>query len=487
MTAETPLQNVLGMGQLALQNVGAPLPLRGPLSRLGQAIPGGQAVTQTAARAALEAIPGGATPVVPGVQPDTPVLGGLTTPDVALPFAAGALTGSPEETGRPLTGAARRFGRAPEPELGAVAGLGRRSITGHPSGARFGIEGAIEDDIEGQVARRITDPPAVVRTIQGAPGSLDNTALRGTPRTFSPYEPPPDVAARSGARVEPVEMDALINPRLPGARRGAPENQRRVSRAVRSADTLYDYLSGMADDYEGYRDFYPDFGRFYRSIAEPAGDQAEGVFNELSALWAATAAQTAPHDNLTKALMASLGARHYQRVVGRLPNTGEIHQLLFNGKVFDGTVYRGGGNSWETVDPGRFVEDAPEYRLTGAARKLTREDAKKIAQTWETGTIEIPSNFKLTAFNLLNALAARSRYSPFSVIDTHMFRLFGYANPGTPGAALRRRASCRPPSPSWPRRRGGRPTRCRAPCGTGPRTRWRPPTPWAPASPTRWS
>ena len=350
-------------------------------------------------------------------------------PDVAdLAVGASRLPGA-------VRGLPGRFGTAPDAGLGAVAGLGRRAITGHPSGARFGIEGAIEDDIEGQVARRITDPPEVVRTIQGAPGSLNNTALRGTPRTFSPYEPPPDVAARTRARLAPVGVDELVNTRLAGAERAASGNQRQVQRTVRSADTLYDYLSQMADDYEGYRDFYPDFGRFYRSIAEPAGDQAEGVFNELSALWAATAAQTAPHDNLTKTLTASLAARHYQRVVGHLPNTGEIHQLLFNGKLYDGTVYKGGGNNWETVAPGRFVGDAPEYQLKGAARKLTREDAKKIAETWEKGTIAIPSNFKLTAFNLLNALAARSRYSPFSVIDTHMFRLFGYANPGDAGGS----------------------------------------------------
>ena len=455
MTADTPGTNVLGIGQAAMT----------PWN-----------VTQGVTRGVTQAVPGGETSVfegqpiprwVPGVggqrlTAETPVLGGLTTPDEALPFAVGIAGGTPREAmdaltmaTRPVTALAegvpyvygragalgRRLGgavteeTAPLAQSRAVAGFGRPSITGAPSGARFGIEGAIEDDIEGQVARRITDPPAVVQTIQGAPGSHTAASLRGAPRTSSPYEVPAPIAQKSGARLEPMDVDELVNPRLPAAQRAAPENQRRVTRTVRTADTLYDYLSGMADDYADYRDFYPDFGRFYRSIAEPAGEQADGVFNELSALWAATAAQTAPHDNLTKALTASLAARKYRQVVGREPTSGEVYRLLMEGVIVDGARIEGGGNTARMVERGTVVAQAPDVALHGGARKLTMEDAKKIAQTWETGTIEIPSNFKLTAFNLLNALAARSRYSPFSVIDTHMFRLFGYADPGAAGGS----------------------------------------------------
>ena len=100
MTADTPVQNVAAMGGLALQNVGAPLPGRWA----GKAINPG-VLQEAAARAAAEALPGGQTSVLEGVQipdyvpflggqtltSDTPVLGGLTTPDEALPFAAGAL------------------------------------------------------------------------------------------------------------------------------------------------------------------------------------------------------------------------------------------------------------------------------------------------------------------------------------------------------------------------------------------------------------
>ena len=112
MTADTPLQNVLGMGQMALQNVGAPLPNVRGVHRLGQAIPGGQTATQTAMRGVTEAIPGGED--VPrwaqerGITRDTPVLGGALTPDVAIPVATGILAGDPET----LTGVGRRLGDA---------------------------------------------------------------------------------------------------------------------------------------------------------------------------------------------------------------------------------------------------------------------------------------------------------------------------------------------------------------------------------------
>lgn len=299
--------------------------------------------------------------------------------------------------GRGLRGLADRYGTRPPEGPAAVAGLGRPDVSD-----RFGIQQAVANDIEGQVAGGARSAPLEMVDMTGAPGSRPQGGLRGVPRVRSVNPVPEEIRAGSRATVD--------------------------ESGVRTAPTLYEYLSAMADDYAAYRNFYPDFGRFYQSLTEPAGEGSEGLFNELGALWAATAAQTAPHDNLTKAIKASMAARTFLQRMGRPPNQAEIYLLLTKGELRDGALTNGkGGNQAKIIDPGTLVGHVDEVQLFGTSKKMTLEDAKKIAQVYETGDVVIPSNFKLTAFNLLNALAARGEYSPYSVIDTHMFRLFGYA------------------------------------------------------------
>jgi len=408
MTADTPVQNLAGMAGLAFQNVGAPLPG-------GRAI-GAGLLPDMAARAATEAIPGGETSVLEGAQipewvpglggqrltKDTPVLGGLTTPDEAIPFAVGAKYGDPDQLAggfddvlRASQGVARRFGTRADEGLGAVAGRGLR-----PERSEFGIaaDEFTPRDIEGLVLDGAEGTADELRALPGAPGHSSTSP--GVARTRS---------ERPGPGME----------------------------AVREAPTPYEYLKGMASDYERFRDFYPDFGRFYRSLAEPAGEQSEGLFNELGAMWAATAAQTAPHDNLIKALQASIAARKFRELTGKLPNQDELLYLLRTGEAAPGMRYdRVRANPKLQIEakldpvlgPEGVIAKVPEAKLEGGAAKITSDDAKKIAAIWEEGGIDIPTNFKLTAFNILNALAARNEHAPWSVIDTHMFRLFGYGD-----------------------------------------------------------
>lgn len=306
-------------------------------------------------------------------------------------FAAAALPAGL----RAARGVADRFGALPADELGAVAGRGLRR-----EASEFGIpaDEFTPRDVEGRVLEGAEGTAEELRALPGAPGYSSTTP--GLARTRS---------ERPGAGMD----------------------------AVREAETPYEYLRGMAGDYAKYRDFYPDFGTFYRRLAEPAGAQADGLFNELGAMWAATAAQTAPHDNLIKALQASIAARRFRELTGRLPDADELLYLLREGKAAPGMRYdRVRANPAKGIEakldpvlgPEGVVAEVPEAQLKGSAAKITSDDAGKIAAIWEQGKIDIPTNFKLTAFNILNALAARNEHAPWSVIDTHMFRLFGYGD-----------------------------------------------------------
>ena len=297
--------------------------------------------------------------------------------------------------GRTGQGLADRFGTRADDGLGAVAGRGLR-----PERSEFGIaaDEFTPRDVEGRVLEGAEGTAEELRALPGAPGY--NSTTPGLSRTRS-------VRPRAG------------------------------SKAVREADTPYEYLRQMAQDYTPYRDFYPDFGRFYRSLAEPAGEQADGLFNELGAMWAATAAQTAPHDNLIKALQATIAARRFRELTGRLPDADELLYLLREGKAAPGLRYdrvranpaRGiEGKLDPVLGPEGVIAEVPEAHLKGSARKITSDDTRKITDIWEKGGITIPTNFKLTAFNILNALAVRNEHAPWSVIDTHMFRLFGYGD-----------------------------------------------------------
>jgi len=328
------------------------------------------------------------------------------------PVALEALGSRAAEAAPGLIG---RLASAPEEDIGAMAGRG-----GRQEASRFGIPtGQFHPgDVEGQAMAGATGTVDDLRALPGAPGSR---GAIGNARVNSARAMPEEIAANT---VGQVDADG-----------------------VRTAATPYEYLKGMAQDYAQYRNFYPDFGRFYRSLSEPAGQMRDQLFNELGALWGATAAQTAPHDNLIKAIQSSIAARRWRQVLAdngiadSLPNRNELFHLLKTGEVAPGVTYervpnpdwvKGGAQPATIPTPAEGTKDlvigtVPEAQLKGSAAKITMDDAQKISDVWNKGTIDIPTNFKLTAFNLLNALAARNEHAPWSVIDTHMFRLFGYA------------------------------------------------------------
>lgn len=85
MTADTPGTNALGLGALATT----------PITAAGNA-------AQAATQGVVDRLPGGETSVLSGlgVREDTPFLGGLTTPDTAIPAAVGLLTPGVNDLGR---------------------------------------------------------------------------------------------------------------------------------------------------------------------------------------------------------------------------------------------------------------------------------------------------------------------------------------------------------------------------------------------------
>ena len=185
MTADTPVENVLGMAGLAAQNVGAPLPG-------GRTLPPGL-LPEMAARAGVEALPGGQTSVLEGyefpshltgtagarypnplagqrVTTDTPVLGGLTTPDEAIPFATGAALGEPDDivrAGNRAIGAARSTPDWAQAALDRIAGFGA------PPQEALGIVNARSFDPTG------INPTQGRLAARGKPGRAPGPAMLG--------------------------------------------------------------------------------------------------------------------------------------------------------------------------------------------------------------------------------------------------------------------------------------------------------------------
>ena len=209
MTAETPGTNLLGIGQAAptpwnvtraWRGACAGRPRRRDLSPRG------------AAHSRLGAWRGGAA-----LTAETPVLGGLTTPDEALPFAVGIAGGTPREAMDALSLAARpasaladipyRFGQAARAELGTAERVVPPSVVaGLPYDVRLPTDPA---DL-----RILTQSNSVRLTPQGVEVDLR--------RAQKPSRPASPSAGRGCSTARRAPAAPTTSPPTPTPPRGAP-------------------------------------------------------------------------------------------------------------------------------------------------------------------------------------------------------------------------------------------------------------------------